>query len=130
MGQMTTDQYLDQIQGKLMETLTKKKDAMPPGFNQQRFAMNCITVIRDMLRDNKKRDHLQTVDINSIVLCMMKGAYLGLGFLNGECYAIPYTRQVLRLRQNIFRKRKLWMLCIWLVETIIPELMQSLIMSG
>ena len=94
MGQMTTDQYLDQIQGKLMETLTKKKDAMPPGFNQQRFAMNCITVIRDMLRDNKKRDHLQTVDINSIVLCMMKGAYLGLDFLNGECYAIPYKGEM------------------------------------
>ena len=49
MGQMTTDQYLDQIQGKLMETLTKKKDAMPPGFNQQRFAMNCITVKKEII---------------------------------------------------------------------------------
>ena len=78
MGQMTADQYLDQIQNQLMKTLTEKKDAMPPGFNQQRFALNCITVIRDMMKDYKKREQLQTVDINSIVLCMIKGAYLGL----------------------------------------------------
>lgn len=94
MGQMTTDQYLDQIQGQLMKMLTEKKDAMPPGFNQQRFALNCITVIRDMMKDYKKREQLQTVDINSIVLCMIKGAYLGLDFLNGECYAIPYKGEM------------------------------------
>ena len=94
MGQMTADQYLDQIQNQLMKTLTEKKDAMPPGFNQQRFALNCITVIRDMMKDNKKREQLQTVDINSIVLCMIKGAYLGLDFLNGECYAIPYKGEM------------------------------------
>lgn len=67
MGQMTADQYLDQIQNRLMKTLTEKKDAMPPGFNQQRFALNCITVIRDMMKDYKKREQLQTVDINSIL---------------------------------------------------------------
>lgn len=83
MGQMTADQYLDQIQNQLMKTLTEKKDAMPPGFNQQRFALNCITVIRDMMKDYKKREQLQTVDINSIVLCMIKGAYLGLDFRTG-----------------------------------------------
>lgn len=94
MGQMTADQYLDQIQNQLMKTLTEKKDAMPPGFNQQRFALNCITVIRDMMKDYKKREQLQTVDINSIVLCMIKGAYLGLDFLNGECYAIPYKGEM------------------------------------
>ena len=94
MGQMTADQYLDQIQSKLMQTLTEKKDAMPPGFNQQRFALNCVTVIRDMMKDRKKKENLQTVDINSIVLCMIKGAYLGLDFLNGECYAIPYKGEM------------------------------------
>ena len=94
MAQMTTDQYLDQIQSQLLKTLTEKKDAMPPGFNRQRFALNCITVIRDMMKDYKKRDQLQTVDINSIVLCMLKGAYLGLDFLNGECYAIPYKGEM------------------------------------
>ncbi len=90
MGQMTQEEYLNTIQGQLMKMLTEKKDAMPPGFNQQRFALNCVTVIRDMLKDNKKKDQLQRVDINSIALCMIKGAYLGLDFLNGECYAIPY----------------------------------------
>ena len=94
MGQMTTEQYLDNIQSSLMKTLTEKKDAMPPGFYQQRFALNCITVIRDMMKDNKKKENLMTVDINSIVLCMIKGAYLGLDFLNGECYAIPYKGEM------------------------------------
>lgn len=94
MGQMTTEQYLEQIHNQLMKTLTEKKDAMPPGFNQQRFALNCITVIRDMLRDEKKRSNLITCDVNSIVLCMIKGAYLGLDFLNRECYAIPYKGEM------------------------------------
>lgn len=90
MAQLTTEAYLEQIQSGLMEVLTKKKEALPPGFNEQRFALNCITVVSDMLKDSKKRDQLNTVDINSIVLCLIKGAYLGLDFLNGECYAIPY----------------------------------------
>lgn len=90
MGQMTTDQYLDKLQSQLMKTLTEKKDAMPAGFKEQRFALNCVTVIRDMMKDNRKREQLQKISIDSIVLCMIKGAYLGLDFLNGECYAIPY----------------------------------------
>lgn len=94
MANMTTDQYLNQIQTELMKSLVEKKDALPPGFNQQRFTLNCITVIRDMLKDDKKRAQLQTVDINSIALCLMKGAYLGLDFLNGECYAIPYKGEM------------------------------------
>lgn len=94
MGQMTTEQYLEQIQSNLMKTMTEKKDAMPPGFNQQRFALNCVTVIRDMMKDSRKRENLMTVDINSIVLCMIKGAYLGLDFLNGECYVIPYKGEM------------------------------------
>lgn len=94
MGQMTMEEYYGQIQSQLMKALTEKKSAMPPGFNEQRFALNCITVIRDMMKDYKKKEQLQTVDINSIVLCMIKGAYLGLDFLNGECYAIPYKGEM------------------------------------
>lgn len=90
MGQVTTEQYLEDIQNNLMAMLTKKKSALPPGFNEQRFALNCITVISDMLKDSKKRDNLQKVDPRTIPLCLIKGAYLGLDFLNGECYAIPY----------------------------------------
>lgn len=90
MGQVTTEQYLENIQQNLLGLLTRKKDALPPGFNEKRFALNCITVINDMLKDSKKRDALNKVDPKTIPLCLIKGAYLGLDFLNGECYAIPY----------------------------------------
>jgi recombination protein RecT len=90
MPQVTTEQWVEGIQEKLMNLLMKKKDALPPGFNEKRFALNCITVINDMLKDSKKRDALQKVNPETIPVCMIKAAYLGLDFLNGECYAIPY----------------------------------------
>jgi len=43
-----------------------------------------------MLRDNKKKDQLSKVDVTTIPICLAKGAFLGLDFFNGECYAIPY----------------------------------------
>lgn len=49
MGQMTTDQYLDQIQGKLMETLTKKKDAMPPDVQSPVTAEECNKCMKEWL---------------------------------------------------------------------------------
>lgn len=90
MAQVTTEQYLEDIQNNLSQLLTKKKEALPPGFNQQRFVLNCMTVINDMLKDSKKREALNKVNPQTIPLCLIKGAYLGLDFMNGECYAIPY----------------------------------------
>lgn len=94
MANMSTEEYLNQIQQSLFNEMTKKKDVLPPGFNQMRFAMNCVTVIQDMLKEQKKREKLQKVSINSIVMCFMKGAYLGLDFMNQECYAIPYGAEM------------------------------------
>ncbi len=90
MAQMTTAQYLDSIQNGLISELGKHKEALPAGFNRERFTLNCITVIQDMLRDSKKKDQLAKVDVKTIPVCLAKGAYLGLDFFNGECYAIPY----------------------------------------
>lgn len=90
MGRMTTEQYLSEIQNGLIAELTAHKKVLPPGFNRERFILNCITVIQDMLKDPKKRDNLSNVDVKSIPICLAKGAYLGLDFFNGECYAIPY----------------------------------------
>ena len=87
---MTTAQYLDSIQNGLISELGKHKEALPAGFNRERFILNCITVIQDMLRDSKKKDQLAKVDVKTIPVCLAKGAYLGLDFFNGECYAIPY----------------------------------------
>ncbi len=91
MAQMTTEQYLDGIQAGLIAELTKHKEALPPGFNRERFVLNCITVIQDMLKDKKKRDKLCEVKLETIPVCLAQGAYLGLDFFNGECYAIPYA---------------------------------------
>ncbi len=90
MAQMTTKEWLDNIQTGLLAQLNENQKALPSGFNRDRFVLNCITVIRDMLRDNKKRNQLQQVDPTSIPICLAKGAFLGLDFFNGECYAIPY----------------------------------------
>lgn len=88
--QVTTADYLNQIQEALMKQIAEKVGAMPEGFNKDRFILNCITLIRDMLKDKKKRENLNGISADSIALCMIKGAFLGLDFLSGECYAIPY----------------------------------------
>lgn len=83
-------QFLMDISNRLNRELTDHSKALPKGFNSSRFALNCVTMLRDMLRDPQKVKQVQQVDPNSIPLCFAKGAYLGLDFFNGECYAIPY----------------------------------------
>ena len=94
MGQVTQEGWLDGIQKGLTAELMKHDKALPNGFNRERFILNSITVIRDMLRDSKKKDSLQKIDYSSIPICLAKGAYLGLDFFNGECYAIPYAGEM------------------------------------
>lgn len=93
-GQITTQQYLDKIQNALMSQIEQKIEAMPDGFNKERFCLNCVTLIRDMLKDNKKKNNLSNISVDSIALCMIKGAFLGLDFMSGECYAIPYAGEM------------------------------------
>lgn len=92
--QVTTAEYLQNIQEALMKQIAEKMGAMPEGFNKDRFILNCITLIRDMLKDKKKRENLNGISADSIALCMIKGAFLGLDFLSGECYAIPYSGEM------------------------------------
>ena len=66
MAQATTKDWLDGIQKGLLKQLTENRGALPKGFNQDRFILNSITVIRDMLRDNKKKKQLQEIDYTSI----------------------------------------------------------------
>lgn len=90
MGQMTVEQWYGTIKTGLTKKLTENKEALPAGFNQQRFILNCITVIQDMMKDNKKKEQLEKIKPETIPVCLAKAAYLGLDFFNGECYAIPY----------------------------------------
>ena len=90
MGQMTVEQWYGTIKTGLTKKLTENKEALPAGFNQQRFILNCITVIQDMMKDNKKKEQLEKINPETIPVCLAKAAYLGLDFFNGECYAIPH----------------------------------------
>lgn len=90
MGQMTVEQWYGTIKTGLTKKLTENKEVLPAGFNQQRFILNCITVIQDMMKDNKKKEQLEKINPETIPVCLAKAAYLGLDFFNGECYAIPY----------------------------------------
>ena len=91
---MTQREYLEKINAGLLHELTKNEKALPPGFNRQRFCLNCITVISDMLNDKKMVDKLANIQMDSIITTFIKGAYLGLDFFNGECYAIPYGNRM------------------------------------
>lgn len=84
MAQITTKEYLTKIQKGIDAELTENNKALPKDFNRQRFTLNCIAILKDNLKDWNR------VDPSSIITTFAKGAYLGLDFFNGECYAIPY----------------------------------------
>lgn len=90
MANMTQKQYLEAVRDKLLNSLTERAKALPPGFNKDRFTMNCIQVIQDMLADKDGKKRLAECSVDSIVMAFMKGALLDLNFFNGECYIIPY----------------------------------------
>lgn len=89
-GKVTEEVWLEGIQANLIKELASHEAALPRGFNRERFCLNCITLLQDMLRDNEKKNRLKQINPSTIPLCLAKGAYLGLDFFNGECYAIPY----------------------------------------
>lgn len=76
--------YLVAIHTGLSDSLDKQVAALPKDFNKPRFLQNCMTVLQDGQADFSK------CDANSVVRTLLKGAFLGLDFFNGECYAIAY----------------------------------------
>ena len=82
---MTKEAWEGAIRSGLTQELAAHAKALPEGFKQERFILNAVTVISDHATD------FRNIAPESIILCLAKGAYLGLDFLNGECYAIPYS---------------------------------------
>jgi len=80
--------YLVSIHDGLNASLEKQVDALPKEFNKQRFVQNCMTVLQDGQADFSK------CAPTSVVRTLLKGAFLGLDFFNGECYAIAYGNTV------------------------------------
>lgn len=81
----TTDKnYLVEVHKGITDSLEKQVAALPNDFNKQRFIQNCMTVLQDGQADFSK------CEAPSVVRTLLKGAFLGLDFFSGECYAIPY----------------------------------------
>ena len=81
----TTDKnYLVEIHKGLSDSLEKQTAALPTELNKPRFVQNCMTLLQDGSSDFSKCQPA------TVVRTLLKGAFLGLDFFNGECYAIPY----------------------------------------
>lgn len=80
------DQYLLSVYTDLNSRLEKQAEALPKDLNKQRFLQNCMTVLGE--------NDYSSCDPKSVARTLMKGAYLGLDFFNGECYAIKYKDSV------------------------------------
>lgn len=78
---------LAKISENLKTMLEKKQSALPSNFNETRFMQNCLTVL------SETKD-IQKYEPRSVARTMLKGAFLGLDFFNGECYAIPYGNEL------------------------------------
>src|SRR5574344_302680 len=72
---------------KLTTKLIEKEKALPKQFNRERFVQNCLTVINE-------KPELQKINPAQLQLGLLKGAYLGLDFMNRECYLITYGNSI------------------------------------
>ena len=86
MANKPNDQYLLAVYNDLNERLERQAEALPKDLNKQRFVQNCMTVLTE--------NNFTDCDSKSVARTLMKGAYLGLDFFNGECYAINYKGNV------------------------------------
>jgi recombination protein RecT len=75
------------IQDNLQSLLNNKAKALPQNFNQTRFIQNCMVVLQDT-------KEIEKYDPISVARTMLKGAFLDLDFFNGECYPIPYGKEL------------------------------------
>lgn len=76
---------------KFSEQLTDKlvavEKALPKDFNRDRFVQNCLTIMNE-------NPELAKINKAEVIQGLCKAAYLGLDFMNKECYLIPYGNSV------------------------------------
>ena len=72
---------------KLTDKLISVESALPKDFNRERFVQNCIAVMNE-------NPGLAKINPAQVIQGLCKGAYLGLDFMNRECYLIPYGNSV------------------------------------
>lgn len=77
----------------LAEKLEENKMALPVGFNKERFVQNMLALTssnKDLQEWAMKHNDAG----KQIVKGAMRGAFLGLDFINRECYLIPYGNEL------------------------------------
>jgi len=79
---MSKDMIL-KVKNQLETQLEEKMEALPQGMNKTRFTQNALAVL------NESKD-LQQCSPQSVVIGLMKGAFLGLDFFMKDCYLIKY----------------------------------------
>lgn len=81
----------NEVQVRFSEQLTDKllcyKNALPKNFNRERFVQNCLAVMNE-------KPELAQINKAEVIQGLCKGAFLGLDFMNKECYLIPYGNSV------------------------------------
>lgn len=71
----------------LSDRLDSVAEALPKDFNKARFIQNALCVMNDTPQFKKMNQAL-------VLQGLLKGAYLGLDFMNHEAYLIPYSDTV------------------------------------
>lgn len=71
----------------LTDKLISVESALPKDFNRERFVQNCLAVMNET-------PALAKINPAQTIQGLLKGAYLGLDYLNRECYLIPYGNSV------------------------------------
>lgn len=77
----------------LAEKLEENKLALPEGFNKERFVQN-VLALTDSNKDLQEWARKHEDAGRQIVKGAMRGAFLGLDFINRECYLIPYGNEL------------------------------------
>lgn len=81
----------NEVQVKFSESLTDKlvsiEKALPTNFNKERFVQNSLAVMNE-------KPELMKINRNEVIQGLCKAAFLGLDFMNKECYLIPYGNTV------------------------------------
>lgn len=71
----------------LTDRLALYENALPKNFNRERFVQNSLAVLND-------NPALAKINKAELIQGLCKGAFLGLDFMNKECYLIPYGNSI------------------------------------
>ena len=81
----------DTFSGQLSTALAEVKDGLPADFNTARFVNNAVALLNE---NTQLQDFAKQNGTSQIKAGMLKGAYLGLDFMNKEAYLVPYGKQL------------------------------------